>query len=373
MPLNGAFFLLTNMEITAKDIYNVIDRFAPFVLQEEWDNSGLQFGSLKKKVKKVFLALDVTEAAVKVASELRVDIIISHHPLFFRPLKRIDLNNILLSTLFENNITVISSHTPLDVVPNGVSFALANKLELDDIKILTNKTDSKYYKLMFNLPSGYSKKVLDGLFDNGVGEYHLYNNCAFESFGEGRYSEKSGAKPFLKVNSVFKESKVELIVRKDKLYECIGKLKTVHPYQEIAFDVFHEAVTPVDLGYGCVGELKRPRKLSQLIERCKKRLGIDKVRCVGDLNKSIKKVALCGGSGSSFISDAVMSGADVYITGDLKYHEILENIDKIAFIDIGHRASELPVLSTIEKLLQENFEELTLYHFVEYKDFFNYY
>ncbi len=361
------------MEITAKDIYNVIDRFAPFVLQEEWDNSGLQFGSLKKEVKKVFLTLDVTEEAVKVASKLNADLIVSHHPLFFRPLKRIDLNNVLLSMLFENKITVISSHTPLDVVPKGVSFALANKLELDGLRILSNKVDSKFYKLVFNLPSGYSKKVLDKLFDNGIGEYHLYNSCAFETFGEGRYQEKSGAKPFLKTGSVFKESKVELIVRKDKLYECVDKLKAVHPYQEVSFDVFHEEVNPIDLGYGYVGELKRQKKLSQFIEKCKKCLGINTVRYVGDLNKNIKKVAVCGGSGSSFINDAVISGADVYITGDLKYHEILENMGKIAFIDIGHRASELPVLSTLETLLRENFKVLELYHFVEYKDFFNYY
>jgi len=361
------------MEITVRDVYNVINSFAPFVLQEDWDNSGLQIGSFKNCVSKVLLSLDITERAVEVAIEVGANLVISHHPLFFRPLKRLDFSDPLLSLLVENRINVISSHTPLDVVPDGVSFSLAEKLELDEVKILCQKTDSQYYKLIFYLPSGYEKKVLSSLFDEGVGEYHFYKDCAFETFGEGRYKEKSGANPFIKAENIFKESKVELIVRKDKLTSCLDKLKAVHPYQEVAFDVFQEAINPLNLGYGCVGVLKKTKKLSHFIEQCKAQLGLDNVRYVGDLNTKIKKVALCGGSGGSFVRDAIMSGADLYVTGDLKYHEVLENMNKIAFLDIGHRASELPVLQKLEFRIKEAFKKLKVYHFVEYKDFFCHY
>ncbi|GAB4439201.1 MAG: Nif3-like dinuclear metal center hexameric protein [bacterium] len=360
-------------EIKVKDIYSVIDQFAPFVFQEEWDNSGLQIGSLSASVERVMLTLDVTKEAVAQATKWDTNLIISHHPLIFRPLRCIDFSNEVIYQLIKSNINVISAHTSLDVVYGGVSYQLATDLEIENLEILSPKKESKYYKVSFFLPRGYEKSIVENIFDSGVGEYNFYKDCAFESFGEGRYKEKEGANPFIKAPSVFKEAKMEVIVREEKLFSLLKNLKNIHPYQEVAFDVFKESINPVNIGYGCVGNLPKSRKLSQLINHCKEKLGIGSVRYVGDLNKKVKKVALCGGSGGSFVSDAVKAEADVYITGDLKYHEVLENKDKIALIDIGHRASELPVLKKIEKILKSNFSALKLYHFVENKDFFSSY
>lgn len=360
-------------DIKVRDIYTVIDRFAPFVFQEEWDNSGLQIGSLDAGAEKVMLALDVTKEAVVQATKWNINLIISHHPLIFKPLKCIDFSNEVFYQLIKSNISVISAHTSLDVVYGGVSYQLANELEIQNVEILSPKRESKYYKVSFFLPTGHEKSIMENIFDSGVGEYNFYKDCAFESLGEGRYKEKEGANPFLKTFSVFKEAKMEVIVREDRLFSLLKNLKNVHPYQEVAFDVFKEVINPVNIGYGCVGNMPKSRKLSQLINYCKEKLGISSVRYVGDLNKKVKKVALCGGSGGSFVSDAVRAGADVYITGDLKYHEVFENKDKIALIDIGHRASELPVLKKIEKILKSNFSALKIYHFVENKDFFNTY
>ncbi len=373
MPLLGHFFLTNTMEIKAKDIFQVINGFAPFILQEEWDNSGLQVGSLYSNVKRVMLTLDVTMEAAKKAAENKIDLIISHHPLIFKPVKCIDLSDETLSLLIKNDVTVISAHTSLDIVNNGVSFALAEALNLAERKILSPKKESVYYKLFFNLPVGYEGKILKELFEEGVGEYNLYYDCAFESFGEGRFKEKSGAEPFIKSDGVYKEARLELIVRKDKVTGVVERLRRCHPYNEVAFDVFKEAVNPVNLGYGCIGEFKKAKKLSQFINHCKEILGIDRVRYMGDLNARVRKVAVCGGSGASFITDAIRAGADVYVTGDLKYHELLENKHKISFVDVGHRASELPVLKKMEGLLKEKFKSLETYIFVEHKDFFGYY
>lgn len=360
------------MEIKVREIYEVLDDFAPFILQEDWDNSGLQIGSLLKSVKRVMLALDVTKEAVKTAVEENIDLIISHHPLFFKPIKKIDLDDELLSLLVKNEINVISSHTPLDLVHQGVSYALAKLLDLKNIRILSAKRESDYCKLSFNLPSGYEKAVLTQIFGKGVGEYNLYEQCAFETFGEGRFKEKKGATPFVKNGGVFKESKIDLLVRKDRLFSTISKLKGVHPYQEISFDVFEEYINPVEVGYGCFGELKKPKKLFHFVEEIKALLNLSTVKVKGDFNTKISKVALCGGSGGSFVKDAVSQKADVYLTGDLKYHEVLENDGKICFVDVGHRASELPALLILENLLKKHFKDIKIYHFVENKDFFSY-
>lgn len=361
------------MEIKVRNIYEVLDHFAPFVLQEEWDNSGFQFGSLEKPVSAVLLALDVTEDAVKAASKVKADLIISHHPLFFRPLKSINFSDSVISLLSRGEISVISSHTPLDLIPQGVSYTLAKCLDLEEIKVLVPKRDSKYCKLSFFITPGYEKGVLEQLFDNGVGEYNLYNHCAFAAYGEGRFQEKEGASPFVKSANLFKEMKVELLVREDKLISTVEKLKEIHPYDEVAFDVFQEKINTVSMGYGCIGTLQRAKKLSHFLEDCKMKLGLSKVRFVGDLNGKIKKVALCGGSGGTFIHDAIRAKADVYLTGDLKYHELLENRGSISFVDVGHRASELPVLGTLKDLLINKFQTLKIYQFVEHKDFFSYY
>lgn len=359
--------------VTVKDIYDVIDDFAPFVFQEDYDNSGLQIGDLSCEVKRILLALDVNLEAVSYAVEWGIDLIVSHHPLFFRPLRQIDLSNRLLKELLNHNINVISAHTSLDVVPSGVSFQLAERLGLKEVKILSPKKVSHFYKLVFFLPTGYERAILDRLFDKGVGEYLFYEGCAFEGIGEGRFKEKEGAKPFLQSANIYKEAKIELIVRADKLYGTINRLKELHPYQEVAYDVFPEAINPIEIGYGCIGVLPSVLKLSQLINLCKEQLGIKNVRYVGDLNKKIKCVALCGGSGGSLIGEAVKNRADVYISGDLKYHEVLDNKDKIALLDVGHRASELPVLKKLEAVIKGKFKDLSIYYFVENNDFFGYY
>lgn len=360
------------MHINIEEIHAFIDSFAPFSLQEDWDNSGLQIGSLNNPAKGVLLALDVTPDAVRQAVEKEVQLIISHHPLFFRPLKRIDLSDPVLSLLLKNNISVISVHTPLDVVPDGVSFALGKAIGLSDMKILSPLKESKFYKLSFFLPAGYEKGLLEKIFDKGVGEFNRYEGCAFETAGEGRFKNKPGAKPFLEQNAPYKEGKLELIVRKDKLSGTLRRLKDIHPYDEIAFDVFEEAVNPVELGYGCVGGYKKAKKLSAAIEEIKEALGIDRLKFKGDQNAKIKRVAVCGGSGGGFVGDAVASGADLYVTGDLKYHEALENAAFINLADVGHRASELPALDCLADVLKKRFPRLNVWTFIENKDFFEY-
>ncbi len=359
------------MDITVKDIYEAINSFAPFILQESWDNSGLQIGDLGDKVRNPIICLDITYELVRTAIKDNSNLIISHHPLFFKPIICINRSNNLINDLINYNINVISTHTNLDVIPQGVSFCLASKIGLQECKILSPLKEQKFYKVSFFITEDKAEEILDNILTEGVGEFLKYKNCAFTSKGIGQFRVKKKAKPYIDKER-FNENKVEFIVRKDKINECISKLKDIHPYDEIAFDVFEECINPLELGYGVIGKYKVSKKLHVVLKEVKELLGIDKIKFKGDLNKKINSIALCGGSGGAFIPDALKKGADLYITGDLKYHEVLEYADKIALADVGHRASEIPVLDILKKELESKFKKLVFRVFVENKDFYNY-
>lgn len=359
------------MDITVKDIYDVINSFAPFILQESWDNSGLQIGNFEDKVKNPIICLDVTKEAVKTAIKYDSNLLISHHPIFFKPLKFINRSDKLIDGLLTKNINVLSVHTNLDVIPDGVSFCLAAKIGLKECRMLVPLPEQKFFKVSFFITEEKKEEVLNQILTDGVGEFLRYRNCAFTTKGIGQFQVKDKAKPFVEKEK-FSEEKVEFIVRKDKIDECLSKLKEVHPYDEVAFDVFEEKVSPVELGYGVIGKYNISKKLHIVLEEIKNFLGIDKIKFKGDLNKKIKTVALCGGSGSSFIINAIKGGADLYITGDLKYHEVLEHADRIALADVGHRASEIPVLDMLKNELERNFKKMSFRVFIENSDFYQY-
>ncbi len=361
------------MSLYVREVYNYLDSIAPFVYQEDWDNSGIQIGRKDKIVKKILLTLDVTLSSVTEAEKINADLIISHHPLFFRPLRSIDISNPVISKLIKNDITVISSHIPLDLVPRGVNFYFAELLGLKNVKVLKPLEKSRFCKLFFFLPTGMERTILDKIFSEGVGEYLFYKECAFESFGEGRFKEKDLSNPFIKSASPYKEGKIELIVRKDKINQLIDRLRDIHPYEELAFDVFDELINPLQIGYGCIGELGSSAKLSQVINRIKDLLGLDKIRFSGDLNARIKKIAFVGGTGSSFMKDAVQQGADLFISGDIKYHDLLDYGEKIAIADVGHRASEEPVLFSLKEQLEKRFKNLEILVYKEFADIYKFY
>lgn len=356
-----------------RKIYDFIDSIAPFTYQENWDNSGLQIGDLNNKVSKIILSLDVTLDMVLEAEKMGVNLIISHHPLFFKPLKFIDLSKKILKIIIKNNITVISNHTPLDMVPDGVSFSFAKKLNLNNLDVLVPLQNNNFYKLFFTIPTGMESSLLNKIFSEGVGEYLFYKDCAFETFGEGRFKKKnSDRKSYIENLSPYKEGKLEILVRKDRLEWVIEKLRQFHPYDELAFDVFEEKFTPLNIGYGVVGTLSKPKNLSEFIEDVKDILGISKVRFIGDLKKKVKKIAVMGGAGSSFIKDAIRVSADLFISGDIKYHDALEHGDKISILDVGHRASEEPVLFELKEKLSQEFGNLKFFVYKSFGDFFKY-
>lgn len=175
------------MDITVKDIYDEINHFAPFYYQESWDNSGLQIGSFEDKVNSVLLCLDVTEDTVKLAIQNNCNLIISHHPLFFKPLKSIDRSSKILNSILSHNLNIISAHTNLDVVPGGVSFVLADMLGIKNLKILAPLEESKFYKVSFFITNENQEEVLKKILNEGIGEFHKYRNCFFYNLWDWKF------------------------------------------------------------------------------------------------------------------------------------------------------------------------------------------
>jgi hypothetical protein len=247
-------------------------------------------------------------------------------------------------------------HTNFDRAEFSVSHALAEKIGLREVEILVRPKDLRFYKLAVYVPSEYTDKLLEAVSSAGAGTIGKYTYCSFRTSGTGTFKPSLGAKPFAgepeKLSKV-KEVKLEVVVPPDRLEEVIKEARRVHPYEEMAYDVYETVSIPINSGLGVVGELKKPEKLGDLLDKwCSSYRW--KPRVLGDLLKSIKTIALCGGSGGSLVRDAVAAKADLLLTADVKYHQALEaKYLGLAVVDIGHAESEEPGIDWLTAKLKE--------------------
>lgn len=328
---------------TNSDIFKLIEDLAPKTKAYDWDNVGLQIGNYQKQPKKIMITLDVIEAVVDEAIENNVDLIIAHHPLFFKSLKRIDTNTPegrIISKLIRHDITVYAAHTNLDVVEQGVNDILADKLDITDRKPLIGLGSEKLYKYAVYVPQGHEHEIKEVLGRAGAGLQGNYSHCSFQLQGIGAFKPLTGAEPFIgKVDEValVNEFKIEAIVPESRLNRVIKQVMTAHPYEEPAFDIVELKNEGEAWGLGRVGKVAQEVTLQEYVVKVKEKLNLTDVRVVGDLNKKIKKAAIVGGSGEKYIHNALRAGADVYITGDLSFHPAQAAWQSgLAVIDAGH-------------------------------------
>lgn len=348
------------MPVQNCEVIKLIEQLAPRYIAAEWDNSGLQIGSLKSYTEHVLITLDVDEKVVKEAIDLGANLIISHHPILMKGIKRIDLSNNtghLISMLLKNDITVYAAHTNLDSVIGGVSDILADKVELKDVDVLYELGRDQYVKLVVFVPEGHQDAVRQALSLAGAGWIGNYSDCTFQTVGMGTFCPREGTNPFIgKKGQIEKvrEIRLETIVHEKKLHAVIDSMIKVHPYEEVAYDIYPLKEPNEIYGFGRIGVLRKPLKFKRFIEKAKEKLGLKYVRCGGDPNRIISKVAVCGGSGSELWETALEKQADVYLTGDIKYHIANDMLaSDLAFVDAGHFYTELPVLELIFKCLEE--------------------
>lgn len=341
-------------------IIKKMEELAPVSLAYDWDPVGLQVGDAFSTTTKVMTTLDVTESVVDEAIQSGVNLIISHHPLLFKAIQHIDVQHPkgkIIQKLMKHDITVYASHTNLDVAEGGVNDMIGEVLAIKQLRPLLPTQKDALIKVVVFVPKDYANSMKEALGDSGAGYIGNYSHCSFETAGTGAFKPLEGTNPFIgKTDEVeeVEELRIETIVEKKHLSEIIRVMKEVHPYEEVAYDLYPVQQEGKTYGLGRIGELESSVPLLEFSEQVKVALEMDHIRFAGDTKKPIQKVAVLGGSGEKYISHALKQGADVYITGDTTFHPVQDAIDAgIAVIDAGHYIEKIMKESTKEYLSNE--------------------
>ncbi|MES2513517.1 MAG: Nif3-like dinuclear metal center hexameric protein [Bacteroidota bacterium] len=328
-----------------KTIIAELERFAPLSYQESYDNCGLLTGTKEQDVTAALLCLDCTEAVVDEAILKKCNLIIAHHPIIFGGLKKINGANYVERTIIkaiQNNIAIYACHTNLDNVKAGVNKKIADKLGLVNQRILSPKK-SLLKKLVTFVPATHLDIVRDSLFNAGAGNIGNYDSCSFTVEGKGTFRGNEQSNPVIGEKgklSLENEVRLELIFESVNEGNMLSALKQCHPYEEIAYDIYQLENSYQNIGSGMVGELDNPIPENEFLEQLKTVFKVKFLKHTALLNKPIQKVALCGGSGSFLLKNAINLKSDIYISSDFKYHEFFDAENKIVIADIGHYETE---------------------------------
>lgn len=339
--------------------------FAPLPLQESYDNAGLQVGLYEAEVKRALLCLDVTEEVIDEAVASECNLIISHHPLLFKPLKSITGANYIercVLKAIKNSIAIYSAHTNLDNAAGGVNFKIADKLGLKNVKILSPK-DNSLLKLAVYVPVSHADIVRNALFDAGCGSIGNYDSCSYNLLGEGTFRAGENSSPYCgEIGELHyeKEIRIETVLPAFIKGKVLKKIFAVHPYEEPAYDIYPLCNQWSTVGAGVVGELCEPVVAKDFLMNVKRIFGVECLMHTALNDKKITRVALCGGAGASFAKDALAAGADIYITGEGHYHDMFNYSDGMIMAVIGHYESEQFTTELIYDLLKHKFPELKI-------------
>ena len=303
-------------------------------------------------VKTILVALDVTQEVVDEAVTRKADLIVSHHPLLFRPpssLSDSDRVGNLALFLAERGIALYSAHTNLDSARGGVNFALAQALGLEKTRFLMPMKDA-LVKLAVFVPEDYVERVQAAIADAGAGIIGEYDSCSFQLKGKGTFRGSEHTQPFsgkARRLETVEEVRLEMVVPRARVSAAVASMKAVHPYEEVAYDLYTlENVNP-NVGMGVVGELSRAMSVRAFLTKLKKSLSVEAVRFSGSLTDEVKRVAVCGGNGSDLLEDAIRAKADLFVTADIRYHAFHAAVGRIVLVDAGHFETEQVVLRTI--------------------------
>ncbi|MBC6307972.1 Nif3-like dinuclear metal center hexameric protein [Listeria sp. FSL L7-1582] len=335
----------------------VLEGIAPKKYAMDGDPIGLQIGDLARKIRKIMFTLDVLENVVDEAIEKGVDMIIAHHPLLFRPLKKIDFatpQGRIVKKLIKHDIIVYAAHTNLDIVNGGVNDAISDLLGLSETEIIVPTYTETYSKIAVYTPDFAEETIRLALVNNGAGRFSdRYSECTFSIEGTGRFLPSDQANPTIgrpgDLETV-QEIKIEAIFPHSEMDRIVKAVKLSHPYEVPVIDIYPIENVTSAMGLGRIGNLPKTIDLEAFIGFVKEKLSIDSVRVIGETNRSVRKVGIIGGDGNKFIHDVKRAGADVYITGDIYYHtgHDLMAID-LPTIDAGHYMEKVMKASLLKQ------------------------
>jgi dinuclear metal center YbgI/SA1388 family protein len=343
-----------------RDIINVLETAAPPVLQESYDNSGWICGEPAWPLSGVLVCLDLTPQVALEAKERGCNLIVSHHPLIFRGLKRIDPAKPVGEALvccIKNDIAVYAIHTNLDNVAKGVNGKIAALLGLQGTLVL-QPIPGRLRKLVVFVPHDYLDPVRKAIWLAGAGHIGQYDQCSYSGGGTGTFRAGEGADPFVGEQGRLHEepeTRLEVILPDVAAGRVVAAMQAAHPYEEVAYDLYPLENTHPGLGSGMIGTLASPEPEGEFLERVRKVFRVPVIRHTAFSGRSVSRVAVCGGAGSFLVSRALVEGADAFLTADLKYHEYFEPAGRMLLADIGHYESEQFTPDLLIDLLKEKF------------------
>jgi len=343
-----------------KEVTSYLETLAPLSSQESYDNSGLLVGDENSELTNALLTLDCTEEIIYEAKEKGCNLIIAHHPIIFKGLKKLNGKNYVERTIIkaiQNNIAIYAIHTNLDNYRFGVNHEIATRLGLINTRILQPKSDV-LHKLVVLCPNDFAEQVAQALFDAGAGKIGNYSECSYESLGTGAFKPNKNSNPTIGTigeREKVAETKLEIICSSHSLNQVVSAMQAAHPYEEVAYDLIPLQNKNNYEGAGMIAELETPIKTVDFLKQLKQTFKTECIRHTELVKPTIQTVAFCGGSGSFLLSSAIGQKADIYITGDFKYHEFFDADKNIVIADIGHYESEQFTPNLLNRILKKKF------------------
>ncbi len=342
------------------EIISFLESQANPSLQEDYDNAGLITGDSSWECTGIVCSLDATEEVIQEAISKKCNLVVAHHPIIFKGLKKINGKNYVEKTVIlalKKDVAIYAIHTNLDNVIDGVNGRMARVLGLTDLSILLQK-ETTLKKLYTFVPADHAEKVRKAIFAAGAGNIGNYSECSFNAEGDGTFKAGAGASPYVgEIGSrhAEKEVRIEVVFPSFLQNRLISEMKSAHPYEEVAYDVIELSNSHPNTGSGIVGSLPEALDEQSFLALLKRIFNVSVVRHTPFLNRKIKKVALCGGAGSFLISKALAAGVDAYVTADVKYHEFFDADNRLLLADIGHYESEQFTINLLHEILEQKF------------------
>ncbi|MDR1417491.1 MAG: Nif3-like dinuclear metal center hexameric protein [Prevotellaceae bacterium] len=352
--------------MTIAQIVGAVEEFAPCAYQESYDNAGLIVGNRQEEATGALLCLDVTERALQAAIDSHINLIISHHPVIFGGLKRLVGSNAverIVQQAIKHDVALYAAHTNLDSVRGGVSEKMCDKLGLKNRSIL-QPVKSQLVKVAAYAPLAHAEAVRQAMFAAGAGCIGQYGSCSFSVPGTGTFLAGEQATPFAgKRGELHREAeeKVEVIAHESKVSGVVAAMRAVHPYEEVAYDLYPLLNEYPSVGLGMVGELEKSLEMGKFLHLVKQTFNNQSVKYVTSGRPEVRKVAVCGGSGSSLTDKALACGADAFVSADFKYHQLQEADGRITVVDVGHYESEIFAIEIFYEVITKKFPTFAPY------------
>jgi dinuclear metal center YbgI/SA1388 family protein len=354
------------MAYLLRELIAHLETVAPPAYQENYDNSRLIVGELSMEVSAVLCTLDATEEVVEEAVERNCNVIVAHHPIVFRGLKSITGKNYVERTVIKAikaGVAIYAIHTNLDKVLSGVNAKFAQKLGLKSPSILAPSAQT-LMKMVSFVPQGDTQSVLNALYRAGAGKIGEYSGCSFRTTGTGTFEPSEAANPTLGERGnaeEVEENRIEIMFPRPLKNKVIAALKHAHPYEEVAYYLQEIENENQEIGAGMIGLLPEPLEAMEFLNYLKQKMNLQVLKHTRLVNRTIQKVALCGGAGFFLLDAAKARGADVFITSDVKYHEFFDADGQLVLVDIGHYESEFHTKELLMEILSKKFPNIALY------------